>query len=167
MIVDSYRFLPRSFVAMYDSAEPAPEDRDPVWAPFEKRLAQATIALVTSSGLYVEGEQPPFDLDRERREPTWGDPTYRAIPHGLDRPLGVNHLHINTTDVEADHNVALPMDALDELAAAGRVGAAAPHHVSVMGYQAAGLEGWRSETAPAMIELFRSEGVDGVVLAPV
>ena len=43
----------------------------------------------------------------ERREPTWGDPTYRVIPHLCPQPLAMNHLHVNTADVLADRNVAL------------------------------------------------------------
>jgi D-proline reductase (dithiol) PrdB len=168
VIVDSYRFLPRSFVPMYENPTPLPGEEEPVWAPFEKRLAGASIALVTSAGLSIEGEQEPFDMDRERREPTWGDPSFRVLPHGLGaRKLAMSHLHVNNTDILSDRNVALPVDRLDELVAEGRVGSAAPAHVSVMGYQQSGLDVWRDETAPAVVELLRSQGTDGVILAPV
>jgi hypothetical protein len=36
-----------------------------------------------------------------------------------------------------------------------------------MGYQQAGLEVWRRETAPAIVERLRDEGTDGLILAPV
>jgi D-proline reductase (dithiol) PrdB len=124
--------------------------------------------MITSAGLSLEGEQPPFDVERERQEPGWGDPTHRVLPHALgDRPLAMNHLHVNSTDVMADRNVALPVDVLDELVAEGRVGSAAPSHVSVMGYQEAGLQVWKDTTAPAVIELLRAQETTGVVLAPV
>jgi hypothetical protein len=168
LLVDSYRFLPRSFVPLYDGTRPLPGDDHEVWAPFTPRLAEASIALVTSAGLSLADEQPAFDLDRERREPAWGDPSYRVLPHDLGgRPLVMSHLHVNPTDVLADRNVALPVDVLDDLVAAGRVGRAAPAHVSVMGYQEAGLAEWRAHTAPAMVELFRAQETDGVVFAPV
>jgi D-proline reductase (dithiol) PrdB len=168
MPIDSFRFLPRSFVPLYDNPTPLEDEREPVWAPFGPRLASASIALLTSAGLSIEGEQPPFDLERERREPTWGDPSFRVLPHALGaRQLEMSHLHVNPTDVLADRNVALPVDVLDELVKEGRVGSAAPAHVSVMGYQEAGLEVWRTETAPAIVELLRSQGTNGVVLAPV
>lgn len=167
MIIDSYRFLPRSFIPMYESAQPLADEAEPVWAPFEGRLASSSIALLTSGGLFVKGEQEPFDLDRERAEPTWGDPTHRAIPHGVaEGRLGMCHSHVNTADTLADRNVSLPMDVLDDLVADGRVGSTAPSHVSVMGFQAAGLQVWRGETAPAIVELLRAQGSDGVVLAP-
>lgn len=167
MLVDSYRFLPRSFLSMYDNAAPLPGEAEPVWAPFVKRLAESRIALLTTAGLSVAGEQKAFDLDRERSEPTWGDPTCRFIPHGLDAELEMSHLHVNSGDVLADRNVALPIDVLNDLVGEGRVGSAAPRHVSVMGYQQAGLEVWRAETVPQIIDVLRDDGADGVILAPV
>ncbi len=166
MLVDSYRFLPRSFLPLYQNAQPLPDETDPVWADFTPRLADATVALVTSAGLSVDGEQPPFDLELERAEATWGDPTHRVIPqdHGA---LAMSHLHVNNTDVLADNNVALPTDVLADLVADGVVGRAAPSHFSVMGFQEAGLDVWRNETAPAIVDMLRDERTDGVVLAPV
>ena len=166
MQVDSFRFLPRSFLPLYENARPIVGEHEPVWAPFTRRLADASIALVTSAGLSLAAEQEPFDLDGERRRPAWGDPTHRVLPH-RHGPVVMSHLHVNPTDILADDNVALPVDALDDLVASGRVGRAAPAHVSVMGYQEAGLSVWRDVTAPAIVELFRAQGTDGVVLAPV
>jgi D-proline reductase (dithiol) PrdB len=168
MIVDSYRFLPRSFIPLYESTTPAPGEDGPVWAPFKKRLAEAQIALLTSAGMYLEGQQPPFDGEREKAEPTWGDPSHRVLPASLEaQPLALMHLHINHDDVLADPEIALPLGGLANLVAEGRVGAVAPRHVSVMGYQQAGLEGWRTETAPAIVDLLRDQGTDGLILAPV
>jgi D-proline reductase (dithiol) PrdB len=167
VLVDSYRFLPRSFVPLFAGAGPAPGDDGPVWAPFEKRLAEAQIAVLTSAGLYLDGQEP-FDGEREKAEPTWGDPTHRVLPSSLDGAgLGMMHLHLNHEDVLADPEIALPLAGLATLAAEGRIGSVAPRHVSVMGYQQAGLEVWRHETAPAIVELLRDQGTDGLILAPV
>ena len=166
MRVDSFRFLPRSFRPLYEHI-PTPEGDMP-WAPFEPRLAGAAVVLLSSAGLHLEGVQPPFDLDRERREPTWGDPSWRSIPAGVrSGELGMCHLHVNSADVLADHNVALPTDRLAELVSEGVVGAMAPQHVSVMGYQERSLEGWRTTTLPEIVDMLRGEAADGVVLAPV
>jgi hypothetical protein len=35
-----------------------------------------------------------------------------------------------------------------------------------MGFQAAGLEGWRTTTGAEIVARLRDEGADGVVLAP-
>jgi hypothetical protein len=139
----------------------------PVWAPFEKRLADSTVALLSSAGLYVEATQPSFDLERERDEPLWGDPTWRAIPSATKQgELGMAHLHLNPADTLADHEVSLPLRTLDALVTDGVVGASSPTHYSVMGFQAAGLEGWRESTAPEIVERLRAENVDALVLAP-
>jgi D-proline reductase (dithiol) PrdB len=168
MRVDSFAFLPRSFRPLYESASPAPGEDQPVWAPFGPRLAEARIALLTSAGLHVDGEQQPFDAARERREPTWGDPSWRVIPGDAPQgALAMTHLHVNSEDVLADHEVALPLRGLRALADGGVVGAATSTHVSVMGYQEAGLRTWREETAPAVVGHLRAERADGIVLAPV
>lgn len=167
MRVDSYRFLPRSFRALYEHPElPAGEPPGPVWAPFDKRLAGARLGLLTSAGLHLRS-QSPFDLERERRDPLWGDPSWRAIP-ATTAPgeLAVGHLHISDSDILADPEIALPMRGLAAMVEAGIVGSATATHISVMGYQEQSLSGWRSETAPAIAAQLRSEGADGVILAP-
>lgn len=167
MRVDSFTYLPRSFRAMYEDPPRLAGEDEPVWAPMETRLADATVALLTSGGLFVEGDQEPFDLDRERREPGWGDPTWRAIPaDAAQGSLGAAHLHVNPADTLADHDASLPLRTLARLVDDGVVGAAAPTHYSVMGYQEAGLEAWRTRTAPEIVERLRDEHVDAVCLAP-
>src|SRR5205807_3035063 len=80
VIVDSYRFLPRSFRPLYEGRGPFPGEVSPVWAPFEKRLSASRIALLTSAGVYMKQGQQAFDLEREDANPEWGDPTWRVIP---------------------------------------------------------------------------------------
>lgn len=77
------------------------------------------------------------------------------------------HLHVSSTDVLADPDIALPTGPLSALAAEGAIAGQTPHHVSVMGYQEAGLEVWRTRTGPEIAGLLRQEGADGVILAPV
>jgi hypothetical protein len=167
MRVDSFAFLPRSFRPLFEKPPRLPGHEAAVWAPFEKRLADAKVGLLTSAGLFVKATQASFDGEREKREPTWGDPTWRALPADVTAAeLGMMHLHLNATDVLADPEIALPSAALAALAADGVVGAATRRHVSVMGFQQAGLEAWQRDTAPEIAALFREEGADGVVLAP-
>ena len=167
MIVDSYRFLPRSFRPMYEDRGPFPGEEAPVWAPFEKRLAAARIALLTSAGLYVRGTQASFDLEREQSNPEWGDPSWRSIPANVDAAdIRVAHLHINDEDIGADPEIALPSRLLEQLVAEGMVGSAAAEHLSVMGYQDRSLEGWRDETLPELVAKLRGQQADGLILAP-
>lgn len=152
---------------MYAEPPRLPGEDEPVWAPFEKRLAESRIALLSSAGLYVDGGQEPFDLDRERREPTWGDPGWRAIPATTEQGmLGMAHLHVNATDTLADHEVSLPLRTLQALVDEGVVGSSAETHYSVMGYQSGGLDEWRTTTGPEIVARLRQEDVDAAVLAP-
>jgi hypothetical protein len=168
VIVDSYRFLPRSFRPMYEGRGPFPGEEAPVWAPFEKRLAAARIALLTSAGLYVRSTQPSFDLERERNNPEWGDPSWRSIPASVEvADIAVAHLHINDEDIKADPEIALPARLLDQLVAERVVGSATAEHLSVMGYQDRSLEGWRNHTLPELVANLREQRADGLILAPV
>ena len=167
MIVDSYRFLPRSFRPYYEGRGAFRGEDEPVWAPFEKRLSEATIALLTSAGLFMQKDQRPFDVEREQTHPEWGDPTWRAIPAGAGADeIGVTHLHINRADIQADPEIALPSHLLRQLAAEGLIGAAAETHFAVMGYQDRHLNDWHDSTAPEIIAALRDEKADGLILAP-
>lgn len=167
MIVDSYRFLPRSFRPLYEGRGPFPGEEAPVWAPFEKRLAESRIALLSSAGLYLESSQAAFDTDREQNEPDWGDPTWRSIPADFDpADIRVAHLHINDADIRSDPEIALPARLLEELVAERVVGSSSAVHVAVMGYQDRSLEVWRQKTAPELVAMLRDQQADGLVLAP-
>jgi len=167
LIVDSYKFLPRSFRPYYEGRGPSPGEEAPVWAPFATRLAESRIALLTSAGLYLKGSQASFDVEREQVHEEWGDPTWRVIPSTARREdVGVAHLHINDEDLLADPEIALPMHLLEELAGEGVVGGAVAEHVAVMGYQDPGLRDWRDTTAPEIVAHLREQGADALLLAP-
>ncbi len=167
MIVDSYRFLPRSFRPYYEGRGAFPGEEAPVWAPFAKRLSESRIALLSSAGIHLKSSQVSFDVEREQVHEEWGDPTWRAIP-STARPedLGVAHLHINDEDLLADPEIALPMHLLEELAGEGVVAGGVAEHVAVMGYQDRGLRDWHDTTAPEIVAHLREQGTDALVLAP-
>lgn len=152
---------------MFDEVRPLMGEDEPRWAPFTRRLADARVTFLTSAGLYDAAWQKPFDVERERREPSWGDPGWRRVAHDFHGDLAMTHLHVNSDDVLADPGVVLPTRALQELVAEGWVGGATAHHASVMGYQQEGLEDWRRHTGPEIVDMLRDERCDGVVLAPV
>jgi D-proline reductase (dithiol) PrdB len=165
--VDSFRFLPRSFRPYYEGRGPFPGEEEPVWAPFEKRLQDSRIALLTSAGLYLKKTQPSFDVESERANPEWGDPTWRSIPSGAQpADLAVAHLHINDEDLLSDPEIALPANLLEQLAAERIIGSATPEHLSVMGYQERSLAGWRDKTAPELVARLSEQAADGLILAP-
>jgi D-proline reductase (dithiol) PrdB len=165
MSVDSFRFLPRSFRQGFERTPMRAEE--PVWAPLPVPVEEATVALLTSAGLYLKDEQEPFNLERERQNPTWGDPTYRVIPRNvLQDQLGAAHLHINTRDLLEDFNVAMPLERFAELESEGRIGRLADEHYSFMGFQDRELVDWREQTGPEVAQRLTDAGVHAVVLAP-
>jgi D-proline reductase (dithiol) PrdB len=165
MTVDSYAFLPRAFRAIYEAAPQF--DHEPVWASFDKPLGEARIGLLSSAGMFLAGAQEPFDVERERREPTWGDPTLRIIPNDVvQSQIDATHLHLNTADFLADMDVALPINRLNELAEAGEIGSAASEHYSVMGFQEDGAEVWRTTTGPEIAARCHAAEIDALILAP-
>jgi D-proline reductase (dithiol) PrdB len=146
-------------------AEKAVEDFP--WTPVAKPLSEAKVALLTTAGVSMQGD-PPFDMEGERRRPTWGDPSWRAIrANASGRDVDINHLHIDTAYAKSDLNVALPVDRLRELVEEGVVGSAAERHYSTMGFQ--GNDPMRVVRASAaeIAASLRDEGVDILALAPV
>lgn len=132
-------------------------------AALGRPLSAARVALVTSAGLVAEGD-PPFDLRRRG-----GDTSWRVIPHDL--PAARVHVHhrsdaFDRVPLTADLNVVLPRARLDEAVSAGRIGAAAPRHLSFMGSITAPGR-LRRETAPRATEVLRADAVDVALLVPV
>jgi len=169
MAIDSYKWLPGS-LANYYKALPLQKAEPMPWTPLAKPIEECRFSLVTTAGLYVKGKQPPFDLDGERKNPFWGDPTYRAIPRNVKQEeIGVAHHHINTADLEADVNIALPVHRFLELESAGEIGSLAPTHYSFMGYQGypPNSHEWENHYGPEMAARMKEEGVDAVLLTPV
>jgi D-proline reductase (dithiol) PrdB len=169
MAIDSYKWLPGS-LANYYKALPL-QKADPMpWTPLAKPIEECRFSLVTTAGLYVKGKQQSFDLDGERKNPFWGDPTYRAIPRDVKQEeIGVAHHHINTADLEADVNIALPVHRFLELESAGEIGSLAPTHYSFMGYQGypPNSREWENRYGPEVAARMKEEGVDAVLLTPV
>jgi len=157
-------FLTRKVMKGWMEHEPRPPEIP--WTPLRKPLAECRLALVSSAGVALIGD-PPFDQEGERRNPWWGDPSYRLIPRGTrTEDVRLYHLHIDTSFGERDLNCVLPLDRAEELAASGELGSVAPTHYSFMGYLLRPEEFLRTSVA-AMIERMRAESVDLALLAPV
>jgi len=120
-------------------------------------LAQRRVAIVSSAGLVVRGENP----FRGR------DPDYRVIP-GSTKPadLLMSHVSINydRTGFQEDWNVVFPLDRLNELAADGAIGSVAQTHYSFMG----ATDPVTMETnARELAGRLKQDRVDAVILSPV
>jgi hypothetical protein len=127
-------FLTRKVMRAWTERERTPEDIP--WTPQRKPVAECTIALVSSAAV-ARLNDPPFDQEHERRDPWWGDPSFRLIPRGTHTyEIRLYHLHIDRSFGESDLNCVLPLDRLEDLESRGHIGRAAPTHYSFIGLPA-------------------------------
>ncbi len=164
--VDGFRFMPPSLRAWIGGEIPAEEFGGAIpWTPLQKPLAETTIALMTSAGISLKTD-PPFDVEREKREPAWGDPGSREIPKtAVEADIDVNHLHINTDFIKQDINVMLPLARFREFEDEGVIGKLAPTHYSYYGFQM-DPKVLIEETMPKVALKMKEEGVEAVLLTP-
>jgi D-proline reductase (dithiol) PrdB len=105
-------------------------------------------------------------MDREKREPTWGDPSFRAIPkETTEEEIDVNHLHINTDYIRQDINVMLPLNRMADFEHEGIIGGLAPTAYSFYGFQWERTE-FLNEAIEPMAAKMKTEGVEAVLLTP-
>lgn len=137
---------------------------DPVpWTPLRKPLRDAKLALVSTAGFVAPG-QAPFD-DKVKG----GDWSYREIPADTDvRQLTECHRSesFDHRGIQADPNLAFPLDRVRELVAAGRLGAANRRHFSLMGSITAPGR-FMKETVPAVAGALAADQADVALLVPV
>jgi D-proline reductase (dithiol) PrdB len=132
-------------------------------APLKKPIEEARVALVTTAGLY-QADQEPFDESIRG-----GDYSYREIADDTavaTLRMGQTSDAFDHAGIEADRNLALPLDRLHEMVRERRVGHAAPRHFSFMGSLSAPGR-LISKTAPEVAERLRHDRVDAVLLTPV
>jgi D-proline reductase (dithiol) PrdB len=164
--VNGFRFLPPGLAAWVRRRIPEGEFSGAIpWAPLAGALNRATLALVTSAGISLKS-QAPFDMEREKREPLWGDRSFRTIPRGTTaRDIDVNHLHINTRFILGDINVMLPLERMAEFEREGVIGRLADTHYSFYGFQWENLDFIQEAIAPMAVQM-QKEGVGAVLLTP-
>ena len=164
--VDGFRFLPPSLSAWIQIFIRDREFNGMIpWTPMSKPLSRTTLSLVTSAGISLRTD-PPFDMEREKREAIWGDRSYRSIPRGTtEKEIDVNHLHINTTYIKQDINVMLPLARMAEFEKEGVIGRLAPTSYSFYGFQWENTEFLKEAIAPISKKM-KLEGVGAVLLTP-
>ena len=131
-------------------------DAGPVpWTRLSKPLSECKFALVTTGGLFVDGQRP-FEE---------GDATYREIPRDAPRDnFRIWHRGYDTGPASRDINCIFPVDRFRELEAEGIIGSLAETSYSFMGLIP---EPGRlvEETAPEVAGRLKEAGVDAAFLA--
>jgi D-proline reductase (dithiol) PrdB len=92
------------------------------YTPLKRELKDCRIALVSTSGAYVEGMQPFSDNDL----------TFRMIPTDTDtKTIRFMPGHFDTSKGALDANIMFPLDRLRELVGEGAIGSLVENHISM------------------------------------
>lgn len=138
-------------------------------------LTQLRLGLMTSSGHFVEGDDPrPFGVENMSQQEAEArimdfikaEPQLSVIP--MDTPaskLCVRHGGYDVRGSQADPNTNFPIERLRELQADGVVGELAANAYSFVG--ATSQLKLRNQVAPAWLEQFQTEGIEALLLVPV
>ena len=130
------------------------------WSPLNAPINKAKVALVTTGGFYVTGDEP-FITDGPENK---GDHSYRVIPRTTPADkLEVSHLHYDLSGPKEDRNCVFPIDRAEDLVKDGVIGSLADTYYSFMGF-IMNPELLAEETAPKVARLLKADGVDAVVL---
>lgn len=132
------------------------------WATPSRPVSESRVALVSSAGFVLPG-QDPFDHSVKG-----GDYTLRTIPADAD-PRSLINTHrsesFDPSGIEADPNLAFPLERMQELARSGVIGEVSPRAFSVMGSITAPGR-FVQQTAPRIAEAVVEDGAGAVLLVP-
>lgn len=130
------------------------------FTPFELNFPECRAALVTTTGVHLESQQP-FDTGNRG-----GDPTYREIPSSIDASeLMISHGHYDQADAEKDINVIFPIERMRELVEMGVLGSLASKFYAFMGFVLR-YESLERKYAPEVAARLAGDSVDLAILTP-
>ena len=127
--------------------------------PLRLPLNECSVALITTAGFFLEG-QNPFES---------GDCSYREIPNSIQTQALINgHKSAAYDDrgLETDPNLAFPLDRFRELETEGRIGSLNHRHFSFMG-SITKPRPLITRSAPAVAQKLKADDVDVAFLTPV
>lgn len=171
-----YRWQVQAYAGHLGDPADFPHRHDDVpLATLAKPLSESRVALVTSSGHFVDGDDPrPLgvdDMTQDEAEARIGE-FIRQAPQLSEIPvttppheLRVRHGGYPIASVVADPQVALPIDHLRSLATDGVIGELAPTAFSFVGAAAQGRI--KRDVGPAWARRLADDAVDAVLLVPV
>ncbi len=131
------------------------------WAPFNKPLNEATVAVLTTGGFHEPGQEP-YDLENPE-----GDWSFRPIQKSTPtKSLMVAHGHYDLAGPREDPNCVFPLDPMRDLEKEGIVGKMADVNYSFMGFIRR-PDLLVSQTAPQVARLLKEAGGDaGIPTSP-
>lgn len=148
---------------------------DGPFTPLAKPLAAAKVALLTSSGHFVSGDDPePFGIKGMTQTEAMAriddflkeEPVLSVIPRETPAAqLRVRHGGYDIRSAQADPNVAFPLAHLRAFVQEGRIGELAANAYSFVG--ACAQTPLLKRTGPQWVKGLQAEAIDAVVLVPV
>ena len=156
------------------AGQQSPEFQDAPFARLGRKLKEARLGLITSTGHFIDGDDPrPFGVESMTQSEATrrildfirATPQLSMIP--TDTPsekLRVRHGGYDIRGAEKDPNVNFPLDRLRELKAEGRIGSLAEHAYSFVG--ATSQTRLLLETGPKWVERFKQDELEAVLLVP-
>lgn len=137
------------------------KNSDIPWAPMKKRLAKSIVGIVSTGGVYVDGDQP-FAIANAQDV----DETYREISAETSiGKLRLAHEHYDKSYARQDVNVVFPIDRMRSLEQDGSIGVVAPVNFSITGYIPCPQRLYA--TGQAIARRLQELRVDAVLLVPV
>ena len=125
------------------------------YTPVAGKISEMAIAIVSSTGVYVEGTEP-FGDD--------SDDSYRVLPGDvLTSDLRFKHGHFDESAARQDPNVVFPVDRLRELEAEGVIRKVSNKHIGFKGFST-NLKKMYEEVAPAIAAEIERSQADAVLL---
>jgi hypothetical protein len=148
---------------------------DMLFSPPGKPLNRSKVGLMTTSGHYVEGDDPePFgikNMDAEEAQARISEflktePVLSAIPMDTPRDkLRLRHGGYDNRAALEDFNIVLPLDLLMDMVEEGKIGQAAENAYSFVG--ACAQNTLKNKSAPQWSNMLKDEGVEAMILVPV
>ncbi len=127
--------------------------------PLKKPLNECSVALITTAGFYINGQQPYVN----------NDCSYREIPNSIDtQELKIGHKSVayDKADTKTDANLVFPLDRFRELENEDKIGSLNYRHFSFMG-SISKPKRLITETSPEVAQMLKEDGVEVAFLTPV
>ncbi len=125
------------------------------YTPVKMKPAEMSVALVSSTGVYLEGQEPYIDN---------GDESYRVLPGEMNAAdLRFKHGHYDTSEAMKDPNCVFPIERLRELAEAGVIRKVSNKHIGFKGFST-NLKAQYENLSPKIAEEIERSQADAVIL---
>jgi hypothetical protein len=141
---------------------------------FKKKIAESKIGLLTSTGHFVQGDDPaPFGICNMTQQEAIGrikdfikeKPILSMIPKDtLVSSLRVRHGGYDITGAQVDHDSAFPLESLTVLERQGIIGQLAESTYSFVGACAQGA--LKKQTEQIWVNLLKKQKLDAILLIP-